>query len=75
MVFKISGMQSAVKFTYLVSKEAVNVKCFMENMFSEKFFEKLYKTMKEFIISNAAELFYLKINPFTSISKTLLHFK
>ena len=41
MVFKIFGMQKAVKFTYLVSKEAVNNKCLMQNMFSEMFLKTL----------------------------------
>lgn len=43
MVFKISGMQNAVEFTYLVSKEAVKSKYLMQNMFSEKFLKNYIK--------------------------------
>ena len=43
MVFKISGMQNAVEFIYLVSKKAVKSKYLMQNMFSEKLLKNYIK--------------------------------
>ena len=43
MVFKISGRQNTVKFTYIVSKEAVKSKSLMQNIFSEKFLKNSIK--------------------------------
>ena len=42
---------------FLRNQSAISV---MQNNFSEKEFKKLYKTMKESISSNAADLFYWK---------------
>ena len=51
------SLQKAVKFTHLISKEAVNNKCYAKCVFS-KVFKKLYRTIKEPISSNVADLFY-----------------
>ena len=52
----ISGLQNVVKFTYLLSKEAVSNKCYAKTVFW-KVFKKLCKTMKDCISTNFEWLF------------------
>ena len=46
----------------------------MQNMYTEKFFKKLYKTIKESTSSNVAELFY-SMSTQRALKKTFGHSK